>query len=227
MGKGRQAHTGQTRRLPLISRPLPLRTDHSLSEHSSRITANALTPHFQRVAPVIPNGLAGVFLCYETGLPDCILLSSPVGLLGMTVSAMNAHYSVNSFAGLTPRPNKLFLNLLPSYFSQSATGCPRRTVVTTTRTHGHPKTSYLVGAQPQTHSLTDNYLVQLLLRRWKVVIRRAHNPEIASANLAAATCYNCSSSVTGDEQRNRFDNCRAVFAFCVLQFPQQRKICRG
>jgi hypothetical protein len=56
-------------------------------------------------------------------------------------------------------------------------------------------------------------MLQLRLRRWKVVIRRDHNPEIASANLAAATCYNFSSSVTGDARQNRFDNCRAVFAF--------------
>src|SRR6266478_4902303 len=81
---------------------------------------------------------AGVFLCYETVLPDGLLLSSPVGLLGMTVSAMNAHYSVNSFAWLMPRPNKLFFHFLLHFVTSSGPGCPRRTVVTTTRTHGHP-----------------------------------------------------------------------------------------
>src|SRR5258708_34954066 len=112
---------------------------------------SSLTSHFQRVAPVIPHGLAGVFLCYSTRLPDGLLLSSPVGLLGMTVSAMNAHYSVNSFAWLMPRPNKLFFHFLLHFVTSSGPGSPRRTVVTTTRTHGHPKTSSLVGAQPQSH----------------------------------------------------------------------------
>ena len=34
VGKGVEAHTGQTRRLPLILRPSPLRRDCFLSQHS-------------------------------------------------------------------------------------------------------------------------------------------------------------------------------------------------
>jgi hypothetical protein len=138
VGKGRQAHTGQTRRLPLIPRPLPLRTDHSLSEHSSRVTAGAVIPHFQRVAPVIPTGVTGVFLCYETGLPHCILLTSPVGLLGMTVSAMNAHYSATGLLRLTPRPIKPKLDFLLHFVTSSAPGCPQ----------GHDSYHYMPPATP-------------------------------------------------------------------------------
>jgi hypothetical protein len=41
---------------------------------------------------------------YGTSLPSPLLLHSTVGLSGMTISALNALNSVNSFAGLTPRP---------------------------------------------------------------------------------------------------------------------------
>jgi hypothetical protein len=52
-----------------------------------------------------------------TGLPALLLLPSTVGVSEMTISAINARNSVNSFAGLTPRPFRFFPAFTPSFHS--------------------------------------------------------------------------------------------------------------